>query len=128
MDRISYASRDFGLTISLKKTNVLSQDVDTPSFITINNYQLEVVHKLTYLGSTITDNLSLDDELNKRIGKPATLLGRLATRVDQKVDLHSKIFSSIFIYSIVHVGWLAYHLWSLKKYSFWSTCMEYTRN
>ena len=40
----------------------------------------------------------------------------------QKVDLHSlldlicpsiisKIFSSIFIYSIVHVSWLAYHLW-----------------
>ena len=32
------------------------------------------------------------------------------------------------IYSIVHVGWLAYHLWCLKKYSFWSNCMEYRRN
>ena len=48
--------------------------------------------------------------------------------LSQRVDLHSKIFSSIFIYSIVHVGWLAYHLWSLKKYSFWSNCMEYRRN
>lgn len=26
-------------------------------------------------------------------------------------SLISKIFSSIFIYSIVHIGWLAYHLW-----------------
>ena len=48
--------------------------------------------------------------------------------LSQKVDLHSKIFRSIFIYSIVHVGWLAYRLWSLKKYSFWSSCMEYTTN
>jgi len=29
MDRFSQACKDFGLTISLKKTNVLSQDVDT---------------------------------------------------------------------------------------------------
>ena len=35
MDRLSYACCDFGLTISLKKTNVLSQDVDTPPVIAI---------------------------------------------------------------------------------------------
>ena len=49
--------------------------VDTPPVITIDNYQLEVVHEFTYLGSTITDNLSLDAELNKRIGKAAMTLG-----------------------------------------------------
>ena len=59
MNRFSHACCDFVLTISLKKTNVLGQDVDTPPVITINNYQLEVFHELTYLGSTITDNLSL---------------------------------------------------------------------
>ena len=74
MSRFSHACCD--LTVSLKKTNVLGQDVETPAVITINNYQLEVVHELTYLGSTITDNLSLDAELNKRIGKAATTLGR----------------------------------------------------
>ena len=49
MDRFSHACRNFGLTISLKKINVLGQDVDTPPVITINNYQLEVVHEFTYL-------------------------------------------------------------------------------
>ena len=44
MDRFSHACRNFGLTTSLKKTNVLSQDLDTPPVITIDNYQLEVVH------------------------------------------------------------------------------------
>ena len=81
MDRFSQACKDFGLTISLKKTNVLGQDVDTSPVITIDNYELDVVHQFTYLGSTISDNLSLDTEINQRIGKAATMLGRLTTRV-----------------------------------------------
>ena len=80
MDR-SQACKDFGLTISLKKTNVLGQDVDTSSVITIDNYELHVVHQFTYLGSTISDNLSLDTEINQHIRKAATMLGQLTTCV-----------------------------------------------
>ena len=80
MNVFSQACKDFGLTISLKKTNVVGQDVPTPPTIVIENYQLEVVHQFTYLGSTISDNLSLDVEINKRIGKAATTLGRLTSR------------------------------------------------
>ncbi|KAL0985062.1 hypothetical protein UPYG_G00152410 [Umbra pygmaea] len=73
MDRFSQACLDFGLTISLKKTNVLSQDVDTPPIIIIGNYKL-------YLPcSTISDNLSLDAKINKHISKAATTLGRQTT-------------------------------------------------
>uniref|UniRef100_K7EZU2 Reverse transcriptase domain-containing protein n=1 Tax=Pelodiscus sinensis TaxID=13735 RepID=K7EZU2_PELSI len=81
MSRFSMACKDFGLPISLKKTNVLSQDTVTPPAITVDDYQLDVVHQFTYLGSTITDNLSLDAELDKRIGKAASTLARLTTRV-----------------------------------------------
>ena len=91
MHRLSHACRDLGLTISLKKSNVLGQDVDTPPVITIDNNFLEVVHELTYLGSTITDNLSLDTELNKRIGKAATTLKRIVTRVWENLKLTTKI-------------------------------------
>lgn len=35
MNRFSGACRDFGLTISLKKTNVLGQDIEVPPIITI---------------------------------------------------------------------------------------------
>ena len=55
--------------------------MDTPPTITIDDYQLDVVHQFTYLGSISTDNLSLDAEINKRIGKAVTTLGRLTTRV-----------------------------------------------
>lgn len=81
MDRFSQACDYFRLTISLQKTKVLSQDVDTPPVIITDNHVLDVVHQFTYLGSTISNNLSLDAKINKHIGKAATTLGRLTTRV-----------------------------------------------
>ena len=74
MDCFSQACKDFGLTISLKKTNVLGQDTEALPVITIDNYELDAVCQFTYLGSTITDNLSLDAEIDKRIGKAASTL------------------------------------------------------
>ena len=74
MDCFSQACKDFGLTISLKKTNVLGQDTMELSATTIDDNELDVAEQLTYLGSTITDNLSLDNEIDKRIGKAATTL------------------------------------------------------
>ena len=81
MDCFSQACKDFGLTISLKKTNVLGQDTEAPTAITIDNYELDAVCQFTYLGSTITDNLSMDAEIDKRIGKAASTLVRLTVRV-----------------------------------------------
>ena len=81
MDCFSQACKDFGLTISLKKTNVLGQDTEALPAIIIDNYELDAVCQFTYLGSTITDNLSLDAEINKRIGKAASTLARLKARV-----------------------------------------------
>ncbi|XP_051973121.1 probable RNA-directed DNA polymerase from transposon BS isoform X1 [Xyrauchen texanus] len=74
------ACRDFGLTISLKKTNIMGQDVSSIPNISIADYTLEVVDNFTYLGSTISSNLSLDAELNTRIGKAAAAMARLAKR------------------------------------------------
>ena len=78
VDRFSQACKHFGLTISLKKTNVLEQDTMELPLIIIDDYELAVVEQFTYLGSTITDNLSLDTE---RIGKAATTLARLTSRM-----------------------------------------------
>ena len=77
----SRPAKTLGWIISLKKTNVLGQDILAPPVITINDYELEVIHQFMYLGSTITDNLSLDPEINKRIGKAATTLTCLTSRV-----------------------------------------------
>ena len=71
LDRFSEARRHFGLTISLAKTQVMGQDIKEIPSLFIHNYKLEVIHEFVYLGSTIADNLSIDSELNKRIGKAA---------------------------------------------------------
>ena len=96
MDRFSQACKDFGLTISLKKTNVLRQSTETPPSITIDDYELDAVHQFTYLGSTITDNLSLDAEIDKRIGKAATTHARLTTRVWTNTKLTVKTKMAVY--------------------------------
>ena len=71
----------------------MGQDIkETPSLFILNN-KLEVVHEFVYLGSTITDNLSIDGEPNKRIGKTAMTLSRLTKRVwsNNKLPDHTKV-------------------------------------
>ncbi|XP_066482784.1 DBIRD complex subunit ZNF326 isoform X2 [Tiliqua scincoides] len=93
MDRFSKACQDFGLTVSLKEAQVMVQDVDSDPCITISEHELEVVHDFVHLGSTISDTLSLDNELNRRIGKAATTFSRLTKRVwsNKKLTENTKI-------------------------------------
>ena len=60
LDHFSEACRHFGLA----KTQVIVQDIKEMLSLFIHNYKLEVIHEFVYLGSTITDNLSIDSELN----------------------------------------------------------------
>ncbi|XP_076461700.1 uncharacterized protein LOC143294154 [Babylonia areolata] len=69
INRFAQACREFGLTISLKTTNVMGHDVSSTPSISIGDFTLEVVEDFTYLGSTISSSLSLDAEFNKRTGK-----------------------------------------------------------
>ena len=62
----------------------MGQDVCNVPSININKHTLEVVKDFTYLGSTITSNLSDDVEINKRIGKASSAISRLDIRVCEK--------------------------------------------
>ena len=68
--------------------------------VTIQNrifqYELDAVCKFTYLGSTITDNLSLDAEIDKRIGKAASTLARLTARVRTSTKLSVKTKMTVY--------------------------------
>ena len=69
IDRLSEACDLFGLTISVKKTEVIGQGTDSTPAIKLGDESLKTVDKFVYLGSTITSTLSLDEELTSRIGK-----------------------------------------------------------
>ena len=76
VEKLSHACKEFGLTISLKKTNILVQDAETPPVITINNTELEVVDSFTYLGSTVSSKVSLDVEISSRAAKGSRRYGQ----------------------------------------------------
>ena len=96
MDCLSHGCKDFGLTISLKTTNILGQDTEVPPVISIGDYELDAVCQFTYLGSTITDNLSLDAEIDKRIGKAASTLSRLTARLWTSPKLSVKTNMAVY--------------------------------
>ena len=90
------SARRFGLTISMKKTEVIYQpkpgaDYTAPT-ITIDN-PLKVTDKFTYLGSTISQNALIDDEISARIGKASGSFGKLTKRIwsERGVRLVTKI-------------------------------------
>ena len=116
INRFAEACTLFGLTISLKKTQVMGQGVQKPPSIHIQDYELETVHDFVYLGSTISDNLTLDCELNKRIGKAATTLSRLSKRVwcNKKLTEHTKVE----VYKACIISTLLYgsETWTLYSY------------
>ena len=96
MECFSQACKDFGLTISLTKTNVLGQDTEAPPVITIDDYELDAVCQFTYIGSIITNNLSLDAEIDRRIEKAASTLARLTARVWRSPNLSMKTNMAVY--------------------------------
>ena len=90
MDHFSQACKDIEHIISQKKTNVLGQNVEVEPTIIVHNNELEVVHQFRYLGSTVSDNLSLGVEINKWFGKAESALARLITHDWGECQAHSE--------------------------------------
>ena len=55
--------------------------MDSPPSVTICTQEMEVVHDFGYLGSMISDTLSLDVELDECTGKAATMFSKLTKTV-----------------------------------------------
>ena len=104
------SARRFGLTISLKKTELIYQpkpgaDYTAPT-ITIDNNPLTIVDKFTYLGSTISQNALIDDEISARIGKASGSFGKLTKRLWSKRGV--RLATKINVYCAVVLPTLLY--------------------
>ena len=113
MDCFSQACKDFGLTISLEKTNVLGQDNEAPPVNTIDDYELDAVGQFTYLGSTINDNLSLGAQTNTRIGKAASTLARLTARVWTSPKLSIKTEMAVYNACVISILLYGSETWTI---------------
>lgn len=104
LDGFSSACHKYGLTISLKKTVTLS--LDGSNEFLINETTLQNVDSFTYLGSTMTSNLCLDTELSSRLGRAATVFGKLEKRVWK--NKHLSTGTKIRVYEACVVSVLLY--------------------
>jgi hypothetical protein len=106
MDKFSRACALFSMSINARKTVVLAQGYAVTPKIVLDGTPLESVDKFCYLGSTVTSNLSPDAEIDVRIGKAATMFGKLSTRVWQNKHLTRK--TKIVVYQTCILSILLY--------------------
>ena len=113
------ATKAFGITISLKKTEVMFQkpprEVYTPPHIVIGGHQLNAVEHFTYLGSVIWKDATMAKDVDNRIAKASSSFGRLQKRVWQNHSL--RLTTKIQVYKTAVLTTLLYgaEIWVLYR-------------
>ena len=101
----SDAAKNVGLTISLKKTEVLyhppPREAYSPSHISIDGTNLNAVEHFTYLCSVISNDATVSKDLDNRLSKASSSFGRLSKRVWQSHSL--RLSTKIQVYRAVVV-------------------------
>ena len=117
---LSEAAKAFGLTISLRKTEVMLQPAPglTPPpepSIVIEGTKLNNVECFTYLGSTLISTGSMDREVSNRLAKAGASFGRLWTRVWRERGI--KLPTKLAVYRAVVMTSLLYgcETWALYR-------------
>ncbi|RUS88200.1 hypothetical protein EGW08_004032 [Elysia chlorotica] len=111
MNLFSTACVNFGLTISTKKTKVMYQPAPgkpyTESIGSMNGVKLAAVDRFTYLGSTLSRNVHIDDEIDGRIAKASVVFGRLRFSVWDSEAVSQitkiKVFRAVVLSTLLHL-------------------------
>ena len=110
MNSFSTACNNFGLTISTKKTEVLHQPAPHKTYvepaITTGGETLKDVDKFTYLGSTLSRFVNIDEEVDTRIAKASSVFGRLRKSVWERRGI--KLATKLKVYRAVVLPTLLY--------------------
>ncbi|BHF72663.1 hypothetical protein SprV_0401573200 [Sparganum proliferum] len=86
MDLFAADCDNFVLIINTKNTVVMHQPPPDAAYnapkINVNDVQLQVVDNFTYLGSTLSRTIKIDDEMARRISKASQAFGRLQNSLE----------------------------------------------
>ena len=81
VNRFSDAAKNFGLTINLKKTEVLYQPPPRVAYshphISIDGTKLNAAEPFTYLGSVISNDATVGKDLDNHLSKASSSFGRV---------------------------------------------------
>ena len=112
VDFFANACKAFGLTISTKKTEVVYQPPPNtrasiqPPIICVGDRPLKTSSKFCYLGSTISEKATLDNELHVRMAKASQAFGKLENRLWSSHDISLR--TKINVYRAVVISTLTY--------------------
>ena len=109
VNRFSDAAKNFGLTISLKKTEVLYQPPPRKAYsphISIDGTNLNAMEHFTCLGSVISSDATVSKDLDNRLSIASSSFGRLSKRVWQSHSL--RLSTKLQVYRAVVVTTIMY--------------------
>ena len=134
VDCMSKACDNFQLTISTKKTEVVHQPAPGKPYseptITVNGQKLQVVDKFTYLGSTLSRAVHIDDEVTARTAKASVAFGRLRTNVWERngirLDTKLKVYKAVVLPTLLYAceTWTVYQRHAKKLNHFHLSCLR----
>nr|VZI48834.1 unnamed protein product [Spirometra erinaceieuropaei] len=113
MDPFSAAYENFGLVINTQKTVVMHQPPphsvtapNAPPQISVKGTQLQVVENFPYLGSTLSRNTKIDDEVASRTSKASQAFGRLQSTVWNRHGLQLstklKMYKAVILPTLIY--------------------------
>nr|VZI20648.1 unnamed protein product [Spirometra erinaceieuropaei] len=130
MDLFSAACENFGLVINTQKTVVMHQPPphsatapNAPPQISVNGTQLQVVENFPYLGSTLSRNTKIDDEVANRISKASQAFGRLQSTVWNRHGL--QLSTKLKMYKAVILPTLLYGAETWTVYAKQARCLNH---
>lgn len=106
------------------------QDADSPPTTAIDGYNPEVVENYTYLGSTISNSLSVDTDVNGRIVKASAAMARPNQRVWNNHNLTEKtklrVYQACLLSTLLYSSeaWTTYASHERKLNSFHLRCLR----
>ena len=134
VDRMSKACDNFQLTISTKKTEVVHQPAPGKPYseptISVNGQKLQIVDKFTYLGSTLSRAVHIDDEVTAGTAKASVAFGRLGTNVWERngirLDTKLKVYKAVVLPTLLYASenWTVYQRHAKKLNHFHLSCLR----
>ena len=133
-DCFATAATSFGLTVSIKKTEMLRQlapnTARPPPNFTMDGNALKNVDTFKYLGSCINSVANLDDEVLCRISRASQAFGRLHTRVwhERGISIKTKlsVYRAVVLPSLLYgcETWTCYRRHTKKLDQFHLRCLR----
>ena len=133
MDQVSQSCDNYDLTISTK-TDVVHQPapgkLHKEPTINVNVQKRKVDDKFSYLGSTLSRAVHIDDEVTARITKASVAFGRLQAIVWERYEIHLdtklKVYKAVVLPTLLYAceTWATYQHHAKRLNHFHLNCLR----